>query len=53
MFFMMLVYFKKIHGQVTETDVEPQKAMREVAMKIEELGSIEKVRINKIKYNCS
>ena len=27
--------------------------MREVAMKIEELGGIEKVRINMIKYSCS
>ena len=27
--------------------------MREVAMKIEELGVIEKVRINMIKYSCS
>ena len=34
-FFMMLVYFKSRHGQVTEFDVEPQETMTEVVMKIE------------------
>ena len=33
--FMMLVYFKSRHGQVTEVDVEPQETMTEVVMKIE------------------
>ena len=46
-------YFKNSYGQVTEIDVESQKNMREVAMKIEDLGGIEKVRINMIKYSCS
>ena len=50
---MVLVYFKNRHGQVTEIDVEPQETMREVVMKIEELGGIEKVRINMNKYSCS
>ena len=50
---MMLVYFKNRHVQVTEIDVEPQETMREVVKKIEELGGIEKVRINMIKYSCS
>ena len=50
---MMLIYFKNRHGQVTEIDVEPQETMREVVKKIEELGGIEKVRINMIKYPCS
>ena len=50
---MMLIYFKNRHGQVTEIDVEPQETMREVVKKIEELGGIEKVRINMIKYSCS
>ena len=45
---MMLVYFKNRHGQVTETDVEPQETMKEVVTKIEELGGLEKVRINVI-----
>ena len=45
---MMLVYLKNRHGQVTETDVEPQETMKEVVTKIEELGGIEKVRINVI-----
>ena len=49
----MLIYFKNRHGQVTEIDVEPQETMREVVKKIEELGGIEKVRINMIKYSCS
>ena len=49
----MLVYFKNRHRQLTETDVEPQETMREVVKKIEELGSIEKARINIIKYFCS
>ena len=48
----MLVYLKNRHGQVTEIDVEPQETMREVVMKIEELGGIEKVGINMIKYSC-
>ena len=52
-FFMILVYFKNRHGQVTKIDVEPQETMREVAMKIDEVGGIEKVRINMIKYSCS
>ena len=38
---------------VTEIDVEPQETMREVVMKIEGLGGIEKVRINMIRYSCS
>ena len=42
---MMLVYFKNRHGQVTEIDVEPQETIREVAMEIEELKGVEKVRI--------
>ena len=50
---MMLIYFKNRHGVVTEIDVEPQETMREVVMKIEGLGGIEKVRINMIKYSCS
>ena len=50
---MTLVYFKNRHGQVTEIDVELQETMREVVKKIEELGGIEKVRINMIKYSCS
>ena len=49
----MLVCFENRHGQVTEIDVEPQETMREVAKKIEELGGIEKARINLIKYSCS
>ena len=49
---MMLVNFKNRHGQVTEIDVEPQETMREVVMKIEKLGLIEKVRIIMIKYFC-
>ena len=49
----MLVYSKNRHGQVTEIDVEPQETMREVVMKIEELGGIENVRINMIKCSCS
>ena len=52
-FFMILVYFKNRHGQVTKIDVEPQETMREVVMKIDEVGGIEKVRINMIKYSCS
>ena len=50
---MMLIYFKNRHGVVTEIDVEPQETMREVVMKIEGLGGIEKVRINMIRYSCS
>ena len=50
---MMLVYFKNRHGKVTEIDVEPQETMREVVMNIEELGGIEKVWINIVKYSCS
>ena len=50
---MMLVSFKNRHGQVTEIGVEPKETMTEVAMKIEELGGIEKVRIKMIKYSCS
>ena len=42
---MMLNYFKNRHGQFTEIDVELQETMREVVMKIEELGGIEKVTI--------
>ena len=49
----MLVSFKNRHGQVTEIDVEPKETMTEVAMKIEELGGIEKVRIKMIKHSCS
>ena len=49
----MLVSFKNRHGQVAEIDVEPKETMTEVAMKIEELGGIEKVRIKMIKYSCS
>ena len=49
----MLVYFKNRHGRVTEIDLEPQETMREVVKKIEELGGIEKVRIDMIKYSCS
>ena len=49
----MLVYFKNRHGQLTEIGVEPQETRREVVKKIKELGSIEKVRINIIKYFCS
>ena len=49
----MLVYFNNRHGQVTEIDLEPQETMREVVKKIEELGGIEKVRINMTKYSCS
>ena len=49
----MLVYFKNRHAKVTEINVEPQETMREVAMKIEELRGIEKVRINMIKYSSS
>ena len=49
----MLVYFKNRHGQVTDIDVEPQETIREVVKKIEELGGVEKVRINMIKYSCS
>ena len=49
---MMLVYLKNRHGQVTEIDVEPQETMTEVVMKIAELGGIEKVGINMIKYSC-
>ena len=49
----MLVSFKNRHGQVTEIDVEPKETMTEVAMKIEELGGIEKVRIKMVKYSCS
>ena len=45
--------FKSRHGQVTEIDIEPQEIMRDVVMKIEEFGGIEKVRINMIKYSCS
>ena len=50
---MMLVYFKNRPGQVTEIDLEPQETIRQVVMKIEEPGGIEKVRINMIKYSCS
>ena len=50
---MILVYFKNRHGQVTKIDVELQETMREVVMKIDEVGGIEKVRINMIKYSCS
>ena len=50
---MILVSFKNSHGQVTEIDVEPKETMTEVAVKIEELGGIEKVRIKMIKYSCS
>ena len=50
---MMLVYFKNRHGKVSKVDVEKQETRREVAMKIEELGRIETVRINMIKYSCS
>ena len=50
---MMLVYLNNRHGQVTETDVEPQETMREIVMKIEEFGGIEKVRVNMVKYICS
>ena len=46
---MMLVYLNNRHGQVTETDVEPQETMREIVMKIEEFGGIEKVRVNMVK----
>ena len=35
------------------TDRQPEETMREAVMKIEELGGIEKVRINMIKYSCS
>ena len=49
----MLVYFKNKHGQGTEIDVKPQETMREVVMKIKELGGIEKVRRNMNKYSCS
>ena len=49
----MLVYFNNRHGQVTEIDLEPQETMREVVKKIEELGGIEKVRIDMIKYSWS
>ena len=48
----MLVYFKSRHRQLTEVDAKPQETMREVVKKIEELGGIEKVRINMIKYPC-
>ena len=50
---MMLVSVKNRRGQVTEIDAEPQETMRVVVMKIEELGGIEKVRINMIKHSCS
>ena len=50
---MILLHFKNRHVQVTESDVDPQETMREVAKKIEELGRIEKVKINMIKYSCS
>ena len=49
----MLVYFKNRHAKVKEINVEPRETMREVAMKIEELRGIEKVRINMIKYSSS
>ena len=49
----MLVSVKNRRGQVTEIDAEPQETMRVVVMKIEELGGIEKVRINMIKHSCS
>ena len=49
----MLVSIKNRHGQVTKIDAEPQETMRVVVMKIEELGGIEKVRINMIKHSCS
>ena len=49
---MMLVYFKSRHGQVTEINVVSQETMRDTIMKIEELGGIEKVKLNMIKYSC-
>ena len=50
---MTLVYFKSMHGQVTEIDVELQETIRQVVMNIEEPGGIEKVVVNMIKYSCS
>ena len=34
-------------------DAEPRETVREVVIKIEKLGDIEKVKISMIKYSCS
>ena len=43
----MLVYFKNTQGITDEIDVKPEETMKKFVARIRQLGSMEKVRINK------
>ena len=46
----MLVYFKDKHGEIVKINVIPKQAIGEIVQNIEDLGSIKRVRINKLHY---
>ena len=49
----MLVYFKNTRGLTQEVDVKPEETMKEFVARLEQLGSMEKVRINMIQHSCT
>ena len=48
----MLVYFKNKHGEIVEINVDPKQTMEVSVQNIEDLGSIKRVRINRLNYCC-
>ena len=49
----MLVNFKNTQGFIREIDVKLEETMKEFEVRVGQLGSMEKVRINMIQHSCT
>ena len=47
-----MVYFKNKHEEILEVNVKPKQKIEDLVLNIEDLGSMKRVRINKLNYCC-